>query len=66
MIKKISKIDLVILAGGKGSRIKKFLGKKNHEITNKVVTVSDVADVFVFFGQSFCGFKYFIIMNKSF
>jgi D,D-heptose 1,7-bisphosphate phosphatase len=27
MIKKISKIDLVILAGGKGSRIKKFLEK---------------------------------------
>ena len=27
MTKKINKVDLVILAGGKGSRIKKFLGK---------------------------------------
>jgi NDP-sugar pyrophosphorylase family protein len=27
MKKKINKVDLVILAGGKGSRIKKFLGK---------------------------------------
>ena len=27
MKKKINKVDLVILAGGKGSRVKKFLGK---------------------------------------